>query len=533
MKKYISLFLLSSFLIVTSCDERFEELNTDPNRPGGGVFDPNLLLPTISYQHGNLLTGYTGPILFQSMWIQAMASTSTGGAIYYSNADKYVISSSTPNYIEGNWNNGYQLGSRVNQMQILSRQRGFTNLNAVGEIMKISALSVVTDTYGDVPYSEALQAQEGISQPKFDNQADVYNQMLTDLEAALVSINLSGDPIRNDVMYRGDIAKWRRFGYSLMLKLGMRLTNVNPSAAQSWVQKAVAGGVFASPDDDALVPSDEANGYSNTSANALNVPDDIYEVRWSKVMIDYLQATNDPRLSIVAEVPPPGLAANRNGLVVGNNDPAVQIGLPNGFDLRGGDFDISRHPDFPGPTGSGGDEAIIGAYSRPTAIYRDRNAPVFVMTYAEVQLLLADAAVRGFVSGAPADFYSQGVLAAFTSMGKFGGPTVSTADATAYINANPLDVSSTNASLQMINKQYWATTSLFVNFLEAWNNWKRTGIPELTPVNFPGNFSSGQIPRRQPYPAGESATNEESLRAAISRMGGDNWITRTWWDGGN
>lgn len=519
--------------MVTACDERFEELNTDPNRPGPQVFDPNLLLPTISYQHGNLLLGYSGPILFQSMWIQAMASTSTGGAIYYSNADKYVISSSTPNYIQGNWNNGYQLASRVKQMQILSEDRGFVNLSAVGEIMKVSALSVVTDTYGDIPYSEAVRAQEGISQPVYDTQAEVYNQMLSDLETALNSITPGGDPIRNDVMYGGDLVKWRKFGYSLMLKLGLRLTNANPSAAQSWVQKAVAGGVFTSPDEDAIVPSDDPNGYANTHASALLVPDDVYEVRWSKVMIDYLQERNDPRLPVVSEVPPPGLAANRDGLSVGNNDPGVQIGLPNGFDLRGGDFDISRHPDFPGPTGSGADEAIIGAYSRPTGIYRNRNAPVFVLTYAEVQLFLADAAVRGFVSGSPADFYRQGVLAAFTSMGKFGGATIANEDATAYINANPLDVSSPNASLEMINSQIWATTSLFSNFLEAWNNWKRTGIPNLTPVNFPGNFSSGQIPRRQPYPAGESSTNEESLRAAISRMGGDEWITRTWWDGGN
>lgn len=533
MKKYISLFLLSSSLIVSSCDERFEELNTDPNRPGGSIFDPNLLLPTATYQHGDLLTGYSGPILFQSMWIQALASTSTGGANYYSNGDKYVISPATPAYIEGNWNNGYSLSSRLNQMQFLAKERGLNNLNAVGTILKVSALSVVTDTYGDIPYSEALKAQEGISQPKYDSQAEVYNGMLTDLEAALNAINPSGDVIRNDVMYRGDIAKWRRFGYSLMLKLGLRLTNVNPTSARSWIQKAVAGGVFSSTDDDALIPSDEANGYSNTSANALNIPDDIYEVRWSKVMIDYLKATNDPRLSIVAEVPPPGLAANRNGTAVGNNNPAVQIGLPNGFDLRGGEFDITRHPDFPGGTGSGGDVAVIGAYSRPTAIYRNRNAPVFILTYSEVQLLLADAAVRGFTSGSPADFYRNGVSAAFTSIGKFGGGTVSSANATAYLNANPLDLSTPNASLKMINEQIWATTSLFVNFLEAWNNWKRTGFPVLTPVNFPGNFSSGQIPRRQPYPAGESTTNLESMNAAISRMGGDEWITRTWWDGGN
>jgi len=533
MKKIISLFLLSGFIMISSCDERFAELNTDPNRAGANVFDPNLILPVASFSYGNMMTGYTGAILFQSMWIQAMASTSTGGANYYSNADKYVISGSTNSYIAGVWNDGFAQASRLNQMRKLAETKGFTNLYAVGGIFKVATLSFISDVYGDAPYSEALQAEEGISQPKYDNQSEAYIAMLNDLEASINLINLSGDPIRNDVVYRGDLSKWRKFGYSLMLKLAMRLVKKEPSLAQAWVQKAVAGGVFASPDDDMLVPSDQANGYANSSANALNVPDDIEEVRWSNIMIDYLQATNDPRLRIVAEVPPPGRAANRNGGVVGNKDPAVQIGLPNGYDLRGGEFDITNHPDFPGATGSGADVAVIGAYSRPTAIYRDRNAPIFVLTFAEVQLLLSEAALRGYTSGSPAVFYQNGVLAAFTSIGKFGGGTVPTNDAIAYANANPLDVSSQAASLKMINEQIWATTSLLANFVESWNNWKRSGYPELTPINFPGNFASGQIPRRQVYPNGETSLNPESLNNAVARMGGDTWITRTWWDGGN
>lgn len=519
--------------MITSCDDRFEELNTDPNRPGADVFDPNLILPIATYGYGNMLTGYSGPILFQSMWIQALASTTTGGANYYSNADKYVISGSTNSYIQGVWNTGYSVASRINQMQSLARTKGLGNLDAVGGIFKVNTLSFVSDVYGDVPYSAGLQAEEGVTQPEYDSQSVAYLGMLNELETSLNSLNPGGDPIRNDVMYGGDLSKWRKFGYSVMLKMALRLVKVDPAAAQTWAQKAVAGGVFASPDDDALIPSDQANGYANQNANALNVVDDVYEVRWSKEMIDFLKSTNDPRLPIVAEVPPPGLAANRDGVIEGNSDPAVQIGLPNGFDLAAGQFDISNHPDFPGPTGSGGDVAAIGAYSRPTGIYRDRDAPIFALTYAEVQLLLADAAVRGLVSGSAADYYRNGVEAAFTTIGKFGGRTVSASEATSYLNANPLDLSSPEAALEMINEQIWATTSLLANFVEAWNNWKRTGYPELTPVDFPGNFASGQIPRRQPYPAGESSVNSESLNNAISRMGGDDWITRTWWDGGN
>ncbi|WP_209330448.1 SusD/RagB family nutrient-binding outer membrane lipoprotein [Lunatimonas salinarum] len=533
MKKYIGLFIVSFVLFATSCDERFQEVNTDPNRPGPDVFDPNLLLPTASYGYGNLTTGYTGAILFQSMWIQALASTSTGGANYYSNGDKYVISGSTVSYIQNAWITGFETASRINQLQRLAQERNLTNLNAVGGIFKVNTLSFLADIYGDIPFSEALRAEEGIMQPGYDSQEEAYIGMLNLLAESVDALSPSGDAILNDIIYDGDIEKWRRFGNSLMLKMALRLVNVDPTLAQTWAQRAISGGVFSSPDDDALVPSDEANGYSNTSANALNVPDDIYEVRWSEKMIDFLQSSNDPRLAVVAEVPPAGLAANRNGVVVGNNDPAVQIGLPNGFDLAGGDFDITTHPDFPGATGSGGDVALIGAYSRPTGIYRDRNAPVFVLTYAEVQLLLADAAARGLISGSAADYYRNGVEAAMISLGKFGGATISASAAASYAAANPLDVSTTEASLQMINEQIWATTSMFANFVEAWNNWKRSGYPELTPVNFPGNFASGQIPRRQPFPASETGVNEEARDNAIARMGGDTWLTRIWWDGGN
>jgi hypothetical protein len=533
MKKYFSIYLLCFLIAGTSCDSNFEEINTDPNRANGQVFDPNLILPIASYEYGNIMTGYSGAILFQSMWTQSLASTSTGGANYYSNADKYLESGSTNSYIENVWNQGYSGASRVQQMKKLADSKGFNNLSAVAGIMKVLYISFISDIYGDVPYTEALRADEGITQPKYDAQLDAYRTMLADLETSLNALGTSNDPIRNDVIYRGDITKWKKFGYSIMLKMALRIANVDQATARSYIQKAVAGGVFSSVNDEAILPSDETTGYSNTSANSLNVPDDIYEVRWSKTMIDFLKATNDPRISIIAEVPPAGLAANRNGVAVGNNDPAVQIGLPNGFDLRGGSTDISNHPNFPGVTGSGGDVAIIGAYSRPTAIYRNRNAPVFILTYAEVQLLLADAAVRGLTTGSAADFYRNGLSGAMTSIAKFGGATLNAAAITAYVNANPLITTSNEASLKMINEQIWATTSIFANFVESWNNWKRTGFPVLTPVNYVGNFSSGQIPRRQPYPASETSTNPEALNSAVSRMGGNTWTTRMGWDGGN
>ncbi len=255
---------------------------------------------------------------------------------------------------------------------------------------------------------------------------------------------------------------------------------------------------------------DEANGFTNSTPNAFNTVDDVYEVRWSKTFVDYLNTTNDPRLAVIAEIPPAGLAANKDGVVIGNSDPALQLGLPNGFDLKGGATDVSTEPDFPGPTGTGDDVAPIGNYSRPTAIYRNRELPTFILTHAEVQLLLADAAARGLsVPGSASDYYNAGVTAAMETLNKMGGTQLDPADVAAYVAANPLDTSSTEASLKMINEQYWASTGIIGNFVEAWNNWKRSDYPVLTPVNYTGNFSGGQIPVRQPYPSGEEFTNTD------------------------
>ena len=96
--------------------------------------------------------------------------------------------------------------------------------------------------------------------------------------------------------------------------------------------------------------------------------------------------------------------------------------------------------------------------------------------------------------------------------------------------AHPLDKSSTTASLAQINTQFWATTGTMFNFIEAWTNWRRSGYPVLTPVNYAGNFTGGQIPRRETYPSSEPSNNGENYNAAKSNMGGDDWTTRVWWD---
>ncbi|MFD2789655.1 hypothetical protein KCTC52924_03873 [Arenibacter antarcticus] len=531
MKRYLNIFFIGFILILSSCDKNFDEINTDPNRAGAETFDPNLILPNILASYAQNTTGYNGSILFQSMWTQTLASTTTGGANYYSNGDKYVASGSINSYIQNVWNNDFSNASRADQMEKLaSANPELVNLQALGKMMKVLTLSFVTDIYGDIPYSEALMAEDGITQPAYDKQEVLYPAMLQDLETALSALDNSQRSPSNDPLYGGDITKWRKFGYSLMLKLAMRMVNSNPTEAQSYLAKALSGGIFENTADEAVLMMD-ADNFPNNNATSLRTVDDTYEVRWSKPLIDYLVSNGDPRLEISAEIPPAGLAANFDPNTVGNSDPTIQIGLPNGYDTSGGATDISNHPDFPGPTGTGDNVAKIGSYSRPTGIYRERGAPIFLLTYGEIQLLLADAAVRGYTTPATAaQHYSNGIVGGMLSMGSFGeAAVISEGDALNFAAASPLDISSTEASLEMINEQFWASTGLMGNFVETWNNWKRTGYPVLTPVSFSGNFTNGQIPLRQVYPSSEGSNNPDNFNAAVSNMGGDTWTTKMWW----
>ncbi|RYF32551.1 MAG: SusD/RagB family nutrient-binding outer membrane lipoprotein, partial [Cytophagaceae bacterium] len=112
------------------------------------------------------------------------------------------------------------------------------------------------------------------------------------------------------------------------------------------------------------------------------------------------------------------------------------------------------------------------------------------------------------------------VSAGIQALNAFSPGAVSAGDADTYAAGNPLDVSSLESSLEMINTQYWATTGVLFNFGEAWNNWKRSGYPVLTPVNYPGNFAGGEIPRRQPYPSGEATSNAGGYASGVARYGG-------------
>ncbi|MEP6748969.1 MAG: SusD/RagB family nutrient-binding outer membrane lipoprotein [Bacteroidota bacterium] len=543
MKKTIIKISLVAALFATGCTKKFDALNTDPTQASASNFDANLLLPSGELGYVGATTGYSGPILFQSMWVQTFASAIYPG--YYSNGDKYVQGGSYLSYQASTWNGAYQAASYLREAQnLIKGNAAQVNLSGIAKTLELLNIEAVTDVYGDIPFSQALQAKAGLSQPLYDKQQDIYNSMLAKLDSVLPTLDASkAKPTNDATSYKGDVTLWKKFGYSLMLRMAMRLTKVDAVTAKKYAEKAFASGVFTSNADNLYLVYDNTSGFHNNNTAALTTGEDYSEVKWGKVLIDYLKTTADPRLSIIAEVPKNGVANTANQKLAGDPTAINQQGMPNGYDQNGGATDISHAPAYPGAspadpttnTSTYTDQPnVTGRYSRPTtALYLSLNAPTFILTYAQTEFLLAEAAVRGWsVGSAAAVHYNNAIVAALTTLGTFAASgAILPATATIYAAAHPLDVTTTANSLQQINTQYWVFTSSIFEFDEAWSNWRRSGYPVLTPVVYPGNFTNATIPRRQSYPTGEASANPANYKTAVSSLtGGDVYTGRVWWD---
>ncbi|MCD8177552.1 MAG: SusD/RagB family nutrient-binding outer membrane lipoprotein [Tannerellaceae bacterium] len=437
--------------------------------------------------------------------------------------DKYLFNQG---YNQAFWERQYENSIRdaVDLLYIWKDNEEYYAERQMVRIMKVLVFHRMTDMYGDVPYFEAgLGYHEGIAFPKYDPQRDIYMDMLKELkEAGDALATVSSSRIGNaDLLYRGDVVKWRKFANSLMLRLAMRLTKVEPQTAQTWVQTAVNGGLFTSIEDDAYVShvdsninDDSSNPYGKVMAQL-----DPQNIRMSRFFIDLLQDSNDPRLRYISTLcENPNLTYLSGEMQYGDTTAVIQVGMPNGYDSDG-IRPISEAPGFPGS---------IDDYSVPNRYtYANPDAPTLVVTHAENQLLLAEAALRGWVSGNPADYYNEGVRASMRQYVHFNVDPVTEAEIEACLTDNPFN---TATGYEQINTQYYIIT--FCDEYETFANWRRSGYPELTPVPYyPGNVTDGTIPRRFVYRNNEQSVNERNYQEAVSRLpGGDRMTSRVWWD---
>jgi hypothetical protein len=401
----------------------------------------------------------------------------------------------------------------VDAVELTRGKSEFANLHQISRIWKVVIFHRLTDIYGDVPYFQAGKGYyDGVLNPVYDQQEEIYKDMLKELDEATHALDPSGDKPSGDIIFEGNTEKWKKFGYSMMLRLGMRLSKVNPALAQTWVEKAAVGGVMESIHDDAYILHENAGRPMANHLSYALTTEELDFTRWSKTFIDFLKDNNDPRLPVLAELPS------------GDEDPASQMGQPNGYDIAGNQTDISSEPDYPGADG----DDKLGRYSRPKhSVLTKLDGPTFIQSYAEVELMLAEARARGWsVAGAAREHYNKGVSAAMEMLTHFDESAwIDPADIDNYLIAHPyVDAQ----GLEMINTQYWAATIL--NDYESFSNWRRSGFPALTPVNYPNNATGGKIPRRLIYPLSEASSNNENYKKAIANMGGNTYLTRVWWD---
>lgn len=420
----------------------------------------------------------------------------------------------------GRINNLYQLSEAIQSPELV-------NQRAMTRILRVYTYHQLTDVAGDIPYSEAMKGETGTLTPKYDTQRDIYLDMFKELDEAASSLDASKTNFgAADLFYKGDVTKWKKFAYTLMLRLGMRLSKVEPALAQTWVQKAIAGGVITSDDDMAKVSyANVTNGMNNKvrlsflNGNYLNPqdPDNVEGGKYAATFINKLKSTSDPRLPVISVVwvKPTGATAYS-----ADNTPAIQKGMISGsLNTKPVDFDT---------------------YSEPSPLVLNVAAPIIIMGPAEAYLLLAEAALRGWYTASTAKAaYENGVRAGMTQWAQYpavapSSNVITTAQINAYIAANPyLTTGTLDQQLQQISEQKWL--SLFGDDFEVYANWRRTGYPVLAQVNYPGNVTGGKMFRRFSIPIAENLVNQAHYMEALKRQGfsestSDNLLTRVWWD---
>ena len=539
MKRSAFYIMLAAMMTSAGCTKNFDQINTDPTRANQSNFDPNYLFTTAELDYGNVTE-------YQLEELSCMTQLFSSTFDYYGGGDKYTQTLTNGSYNARFFTDGMSDAGQLVEAQSLAQTKDpvlYGNLIQMSRILWVLIMQRITDVYGDIPYSQAGMAKEGIITPKYDQQSDIYKDMLSRLDDAISKLDPNKPLASGDLLYGGNIGQWKKLGYSIMLRVAMRLTKVDPATAQSYAEKA-AGNTFTAVADNAMVKLDGGPNAAtiNKTANSI-FGQDFQQVRWGKTFIDYLYASGDPRLYVLTEKADTGLAYNNDithpGLAYTTQDPApagsvneAPVGMPNGYDLSGPDA-IANAPGYPGATGTGNNAALLGNYARPKmAVFSRKTLPVFLISYAQTELLLAEAKARGWNMGAPAaaQHFQNGVQAALQSLPSWDAALTIPADTiTHYLNRRVLDESSLDNSLKMINSEYWAA-SIF-DFVEVWSNWRRSGYPALIPVSYHGNITNGTIPRRLTYPLTENQTNPTNYQAALQRMGGGDLPTnRVWWD---
>lgn len=499
---YILITVLLAF--VTSCDQGFDELNI--NKVSPTAINPNFLLNSAIIN-----TSYpNGTLIYDIGIVQQIISPNSGvltGANY--NQDNR-------NATQELWQRFYRSVIRNTRDVIVQTESDpeLSNLTNMARIWQAFAFMVLTDAYGDIPYSEGGKGYtEQVTFPAYDSQQAIYADIIKELREATAALDAGKTLATADIMYGGNIAQWKKLGNSLLLRAGMRLSKADVALAQQTVSSAFQGGLMENNSDNCVVRHD-AN-YQNAQGATLNSTE-ANNFYLTEPFVNYLKDNNDPRLAAIAVRYVGATSGPEQNAARASSDPSVQIGMPMGHDnntIKGVATNLGL--------------ASFYDFSQVDRTRMTKNsAPMFLVTYAQTQLLLAEAAQRGWVSGDAEQYFNAGVRAHMEQLSAYGASsTVDPAAIDAYLAANPYSAAN---GLELINTQYWVAS--FLNGPEAFANFRRSGFPALAPNPFPGKDIKGDFIRRMTYPNSEISVNSANVQQAISRMGADDLDTKVWWD---
>ncbi len=440
MKKYIKSIILTavSISLLTGCQSELDHFNENPNSPINTT--PSLLLAAMEVS--TFSTHTSGLTRNASIFTQHLAGTDVG---QMGEIARYVI---TENDITNEWNTLY--GTTLISGHILSRDfaANYPYYNGVGQILTALNLGYATDMWGDVPYDEAFRAEEGNIAPKYNTQEEIYKRLQSILDQAIVNLkkpassNLSV-PGDDDFIFNGNTQKWIKIAYVLKARYALRLTQVDPTAAQKALDYITLSGISSNSDDANTFFPGTANGQNQWYA--FDVSRKNY-LKTGKYFVDYLSNSSDPRLGFM-------IAKNAAGLYVGNS----------------AEDQLSVNTSYIG------------------SAFASVNSPVGIVTYAEAKFIEAEAKFRLGQNAQPA--LADGVAASVLKVtGTPATPAFLTAATTTVTLAN------------IIQQKYIA---LYLK-MEPYNDYRRTGFPALVPNQ---GSNTKTIPLRLPTSVEERQYN--------------------------
>jgi hypothetical protein len=472
-----SYLVLITVVVATGC-KKLDDINLNPNKPT--TSDPNYLITgaeksTMDILYSTLQNGYFG-MHYAQYW---SGNSRTGDS-------QYAID-------EGNnsalWNTLYRSIFNLQQIEVLNSQKAnpaAKNQNAISKILKVWMFQILTDTYVDVPYSDAFKLETNIT-PKYDDAKAIYASLVDTLTAQVNALDEAEPTFGNsEIIYKGDVLAWKKLGHSLLLRLAIRMADADPQKAQSIIE-ANYQQAMTSNADDALFT------YVNAAPNKFPMNDSEREITdffVSQTLVDYMKSVNDPRLNIYVR-------PSQAGTITG---------MPYGYAASDTTRPAIRNYSYPG-----------------TKIYSPEMDGI-LMNYSEVEFILAEAAARGWSVGDAAMHYENGIKASMAYWGVTTGIDE-------YITTVPYNQADWK---NVIGTQKWL--ALYPQGFQAWFerirlDFKKPGGDSLFVAPHNGSLDANVkfVPTRLTYPTGEQTQNKASYDAAVSKLNGDTKAIKNWW----